>query len=123
MIVENAERFGLSQLHQLRGRVGRGKRKSYCILVSDINSPKSSNRLEVMRTTYDGYEIAEKDLKLRGPGDFFSTINSENLRQSGGFDFKFASMCDDSNLLSAAFSAQRYTYRFQQKKESQILST
>lgn len=107
MIVENAERFGLSQLHQLRGRVGRGKRKSYCILVSDINSPKSRQRLEVMRTTYDGYEIAEKDLMLRGPGDFFSSISDENLRQSGGFDFKFASMCDNSDLLSSAFSAAK----------------
>ena len=107
MIVENAERFGLSQLHQLRGRVGRGNRKSYCILVSDINSPKSRDRLEVMRTTYDGYEIAEKDLLLRGPGDFFSSIHDENLRQSGGFDFKFASMCDNSDLLSSAFSAAK----------------
>ncbi len=107
MIVENAERFGLSQLHQLRGRVGRGKRKSYCILVSDINSPKSRDRLEVMRTTYDGYEIAEKDLILRGPGDFFSSINDDNLRQSGGFDFKFASMCDNSDLLTAAFAAAK----------------
>ena len=107
MIVENAERFGLSQLHQLRGRVGRGKRKSYCILVSDINSQKSRERLEVMRTTYDGYEIAEKDLLLRGPGDFFSSISDNNLRQSGGFDFKFASMCDNTDLLGAAFSAAK----------------
>lgn len=107
MIVENAERFGLSQLHQLRGRVGRGSRKSYCVLVSDINSSKSRERLEVMHTTYDGYEIAEKDLLLRGPGDFFSTISDNNLRQSGGFDFKFASMCDNSELLRAAFSAAK----------------
>lgn len=107
MIVENAERFGLSQLHQLRGRVGRGSRKSYCVLVSDINSSKSRERLEVMHTTYDGYEIAEKDLLLRGPGDFFSTISENNLRQSGGFDFKFASMCDNSELLGAAFSAAK----------------
>lgn len=107
MIVENAERFGLSQLHQLRGRVGRGRRKSYCVLVSDINSPKSRDRLVVMRTTYDGYEIAEKDLVLRGPGDFFSSISDNNLRQSGGFDFKFASICDNSDMLSAAFSAAK----------------
>ena len=107
MIVENAERFGLSQLHQLRGRVGRGTSKSYCVLVSDVNSPKSRDRLEVMRTTYDGYEIAEKDLFLRGPGDFFSSINDNNLRQSGGFDFKFASMCDNLDLLSTAFSAAK----------------
>ncbi len=107
MIVENADRFGLSQLHQLRGRVGRGSRKSYCILVSDINSPKSRDRLEVMRTTYDGYEIAEKDLILRGPGDFFSSVRDDNLRQSGGFDFKFASMFDNSDLLSTAFSVAK----------------
>jgi ATP-dependent DNA helicase RecG len=104
MIVENAERFGLSQLHQLRGRVGRGKRKSYCILVSDIKSPKSRERLEVMRTTYDGFEIAEKDLLLRGPGDLFSSVSSDNLRQSGGFEFKFASSCDSTELFAKAFS-------------------
>ncbi len=107
MIVENADRFGLSQLHQLRGRVGRGKRKSYCVLVSDINSPKSKERLEVMRTTYDGFEIAEKDLFLRGPGDFFSSLSGDNLRQSGGFDFKYASNCDSSELLTAAFSVAK----------------
>ena len=107
MIVENADRFGLSQLHQLRGRVGRGKRKSYCVLVSDINSQKSRERLEVMRTTYDGFEIAEKDLLLRGPGDFFSSVNDNNLRQSGGFEFKFASACDSSELFDSAFSAAK----------------
>ena len=107
MIVENAERFGLSQLHQLRGRVGRGKRKSYCVLVSDINSPKPKERLEVMRTTYDGFEIAEKDLLLRGPGDFFASISDNNLRQSGGFEFKFANLCDSSDLLQKAFSVAK----------------
>ncbi len=107
MIVENAERFGLSQLHQLRGRVGRGQRKSYCVLVSDINSPKSRERLEVMRTTYDGFEIAEKDLVLRGPGDFFSSVSDNNLRQSGGFEFRFASMCDSSDLLTKAFQVAK----------------
>lgn len=107
MIVENAERFGLSQLHQLRGRVGRGSRKSYCVLVSDINSPKSKERLEVMKTTYDGFEIAEKDLLLRGPGDFFSSVSSDNLRQSGGFEFKYASMCDSADLLTTAFSVAK----------------
>lgn len=104
MIVENAERFGLSQLHQLRGRVGRGTKKSYCVLVSDTNSQKSKDRLEVMRTTYDGFEIAEKDLFLRGPGDFFSSVSNDNLRQSGGFEFKFVSSFDSSDLLSEAFS-------------------
>ena len=107
MIVENAERFGLSQLHQLRGRVGRGNKKSYCVLVSDINSPKSRERLEVMRTTYDGFEIAEKDLILRGPGDFFASVSEDNLRQSGGFEFRFASACDSSELLHAAFTAAK----------------
>ena len=107
MIVENAERFGLSQLHQLRGRVGRGSRKSYCVLVSDINSPRSKERLEVMRTTYDGFEIAEKDLLLRGPGDFFSSVSGDNLRQSGGFEFKYASMCDSADLLTTAFSVAK----------------
>lgn len=107
MIVENAERFGLSQLHQLRGRVGRGNRKSYCVLVSDINSQKSKERLEVMRTTYDGFEIAEKDLLIRGPGDFFSSVSDDNLRQSGGFEFRFASMCDSAELLTTAFSVAK----------------
>ena len=103
MIVENAERFGLSQLHQLRGRVGRGKRKSYCILVSDTSAEKSRERLEVMRTTYDGFEIAERDLALRGPGDFFSSNKDNNLRQSGGFEFKFAEIFNDSELTKSAF--------------------
>lgn len=107
MIVENAERFGLSQLHQLRGRVGRGSRKSYCILVSDINSSKSKERLEVMRTTSNGFEIAEKDLLLRGPGDIFSSISSDNMRQSGGFEFRFANLLDNSDLLQKAFSAAK----------------
>ncbi len=107
MIVENAERFGLSALHQLRGRVGRGKMRSYCVLVSDNHSEGSRARLEVMRTTYDGFEIAEKDLLLRGPGEFFSRNSDNNLRQSGGFDFKFASMCTDTKLFSRAFSAAK----------------
>ena len=107
MIVENAERFGLSQLHQLRGRVGRGNRKSYCVLVSDSGAEKSRARLEVMRTTYDGYKIAESDLMLRGPGDFFSSNSADNLRQSGGFEFKFATMCDSTELFEAAFSAAK----------------
>ncbi|MBR7117287.1 MAG: ATP-dependent DNA helicase RecG [Clostridia bacterium] len=107
MIVENAERFGLSQLHQLRGRVGRGTRKSYCVLVSDLNTEKSKARLEVLRTTYDGFEIAAKDLALRGPGDFFSQNSDINLRQSGGFDFKIASLCDDNSLFETAFSVAK----------------
>ncbi len=104
MIVENAERFGLSQLHQLRGRVGRGSKKSYCILVSDSNGETARARLDAMRTTYDGYEIAERDLALRGPGDFFSTASGE-ARQSGGLSLRLAACCDDTALMQAAFSA------------------
>lgn len=122
MIVENAERFGLSQLHQLRGRVGRGKRKSYCVLVSDINSPKSKERLEVMRTTYDGFEIAEKDLLLRGPGDFFSSVSDDNLRQSGGFEFKFAQTCDSAELLTLAFSVAKSIVESDPKLELEVHS-
>lgn len=72
MIVENAERFGLSQLHQLRGRVGRGSRRSYCILISDAKGEAAKKRLETMSATYDGFTIAETDLAMRGPGDFFA---------------------------------------------------
>ncbi|MBQ8289826.1 MAG: ATP-dependent DNA helicase RecG [Clostridia bacterium] len=107
MVIENAERFGLSQLHQLRGRVGRGKMKSYCILVSDTAHEISRARLDAMRTTYDGYEIAEKDLLLRGPGDFFSQISADSFRQSGGFEFRFAKLCDDSTLMERAFSVAK----------------
>jgi ATP-dependent DNA helicase RecG len=88
MIVENADRFGLSQLHQLRGRVGRGKKKAYCILVTDCKTSglgeNARRRLETMRTTYDGYKIAEYDLQFRGPGDYFPRKNG-NARQSGSF--------------------------------------
>ncbi|MBQ3063324.1 MAG: ATP-dependent DNA helicase RecG [Clostridia bacterium] len=107
MIVENAERFGLSQLHQLRGRVGRGKRKSYCVLVSDaLTTPESTaaSRLATMKTTYDGFEIAEKDLALRGPGDFLSGATGDAIRQSGGVKFRLAALCDDTGLLTAAFT-------------------
>ncbi len=107
MIVENAERYGLSQLHQLRGRVGRGTRKSYCVLVSDLKTEKSQKRLNVMRTVYDGFEIAEQDLLLRGPGEFFSSNNDYNLKQSGGFEFKMASICNDGDLLNSAFGAAK----------------
>jgi ATP-dependent DNA helicase RecG len=117
MIVENAERFGLSQLHQLRGRVGRGSRKSYCVLVSDIKSPISMERLEVMRSTYNGFEIAEKDLLLRGPGDFFSSFSDNNLRQSGGFKFKYSAMTGDIDLMNTAFSAAKSIVKSDPKLE------
>ena len=88
MLIENAECFGLSQLHQLRGRVGRGKAKSYCILMSSAKSGKSKSRLEIMTKTNDGFEIANADLELRGPGDFIGS------RQSGEIKFKCASVTD-----------------------------
>ena len=110
MIVENAERFGLSQLHQLRGRVGRGRRKSYCVLVSDTDRSGDSNaakRLSVMRSTHDGFAIAEHDLALRGPGDFLRGSEDASIRQSGGVRFRLASLCDDTGLLTAAFHQAR----------------
>ena len=107
MIVENAERFGLSQLHQLRGRVGRGSRKSYCVLVSDSNSTKAKQRLNTMHTTYDGFEISRQDLALRGPGDFFGNGVDQTIRQSGGLKFRIADICNDVQLLSMAFAAAK----------------
>lgn len=96
MIVENADRFGLSQLHQLRGRVGRGKHKSYCVLVSDTNNEVSMSRLKVMTKISDGFKIAEEDLKLRGPGDFFGS------RQHGLPAMHVADLCSDMNILQTA---------------------
>lgn len=106
MIVENADRFGLSQLHQLRGRVGRGNRKSYCILVSDAADAEGTahDRLQIMRTCYDGYTIAEKDLEMRGPGDFLRNTGDSSVRQSGGVRFRLAELCDDTGLLKTAFA-------------------
>ncbi len=97
MIIEHAERFGLSQLHQLRGRIGRGSRQSYCILMPDhAVSESGAVRLKTMERTTDGFEIAEVDLKLRGPGDFLGT------KQSGLPDFRFADIIQDQDLLEVA---------------------
>ncbi|MBQ7380968.1 MAG: ATP-dependent DNA helicase RecG [Clostridia bacterium] len=104
MIVENADRFGLSQLHQLRGRVGRGTRKSYCVLVSDTRGENAVKRLKTMCATNDGYEIAETDLKLRGPGDFLRANANMGIRQSGGTEFRIADLCDDGDMLLKAFN-------------------
>ncbi len=102
MIIEDADRFGLAQLHQLRGRVGRGKKESFCVLVSNASGGDAKARLETMRTTYDGFRVAEEDLKQRGPGDFIASASSDTIRQSGGLSFRFASLCEDTDLLSAA---------------------
>ena len=95
MVIENAERFGLSQLHQLRGRVGRGADQSYCILVTGYKLTEDTRkRIEIMVQTNDGFEIAEADLKLRGPGDL------EGTQQSGvAFDLKIADIARDGQLL------------------------
>lgn len=97
MVIENAEKFGLSQLHQLRGRVGRGTEKSYCILLSGSKLGKEAReRIRIMTSTNNGFEIAEKDLELRGPGDI------EGTRQSGTLNFKLASIVHDRSLLDVA---------------------
>ena len=96
MIVENAERFGLSQLHQLRGRVGRGAFKSWCILVSDNKSEDVKARLSIMTRTNNGFEIAEEDLRLRGPGDFFGS------RQHGLPEMHVADLGADTQVLKIA---------------------
>lgn len=99
MIIENAERFGLSQLHQLRGRVGRGKHKSYCVLVSDSDSDDAKARLSAMTKTNDGFKISEEDLRLRGPGDFFGS------RQHGLPAMHVADLCADMSVLQTAQAA------------------
>lgn len=106
MIVENAERFGLSQLHQLRGRVGRGTAKSYFVLVSDSTTPESAERLRAIKSTSDGFKIAEYDLELRGPGDFFSDAGV--IRQHGQMSDALTSACRDTGLIErASFYAKR----------------
>ncbi|MEA4815391.1 MAG: ATP-dependent DNA helicase RecG [Lachnospiraceae bacterium] len=99
MLIENAERFGLAQLHQLRGRVGRGAEKSYCILVSSGETEESKKRMEVMCKTNSGFIISEKDLEIRGPGDFFGT------RQHGIPEMKIANLYSDMDILKEAQKA------------------
>ena len=108
MIVENADTFGLSALHQLRGRVGRGKRKSYCVMVSDSRSQKAKERLKILCETNDGFRIAEKDLEMRGPGDFLEQTYGKT-RQSGEFDLGIASLERDVKLLYTAFDEAKRT--------------
>jgi len=100
MVIENAEKFGLSQLHQLRGRVGRGADKSYCILLSSSKlSREARERINIMVSTNNGFEIAEKDLELRGPGDI------EGTRQSGALNFRLANIVQDRDILEVARNA------------------
>jgi ATP-dependent DNA helicase RecG len=104
MLVDGAERFGLSQLHQYRGRVGRGPHQSYCMLLSESQSSDVTQRLETIERTLDGFELAEADLQLRGPGEFFGT------RQSGSLDLKLAKP-SDTELLNDAREEARLIYQ------------
>ena len=99
MMIENAERFGLAQLHQLRGRVGRGSLQSYCIFMAGNTSKETMERLSILGESNDGFYVAEQDLKMRGPGDFFG------IRQSGELDFKLADIYQDAEILKAANEA------------------
>jgi superfamily II DNA/RNA helicase len=98
MILHHAERFGLAQIHQLRGRIGRGEHKSYCILLTDSKIPEAIEKLNVLEKTSDGFEIAEADLRLRGPGDILGTA------QSGLTDLRFADFITDTELIRQARS-------------------
>ena len=96
MVIENAERFGLSQLHQLRGRVGRNDLQSYCVLITNSRKPETRERLSIMTETNDGFVIAEKDLQIRGPGEFLGT------RQSGLPDLAISDIVKDAKILEFA---------------------
>ena len=103
MVIYNAERFGLSQLHQLRGRVGRGSEKSYCFLLSDLETETAKERLYTFRSTSDGFKIAEKDLEMRGGGDFLGTRQSgrmltdvKNLKYGAQVIFEAKKLCDET---------------------------
>jgi ATP-dependent DNA helicase RecG len=111
MMIENAERFGLAQLHQLRGRVGRGKHQSYCILVNGSDSKASKNRLEILNKSNDGFFIASEDLKLRGPGDLFG------FRQSGMLEFKIGDVFTDASILQNASEAAAVLLEMDQNLE------
>ena len=104
MIIENAERFGLAQLHQLRGRVGRGSEKSYCTLIYDSKSAICRERMSIMEQSNDGFKISEKDLELRGPGDFFGT------RQHGLPELKVANLFKHMKILKLAQKEARNIY-------------
>jgi len=96
MLIENAERFGLAQLHQLRGRIGRGAHESFCILISDAKNAEARERLKILEETNDGFKIAEADLKLRGPGELLGR------EQSGAPKFGFGNLVEDLDLIRQA---------------------
>ena len=107
IVIENAERFGLSQLHQLRGRVGRGDSQSYCALIAPNASSEVKKRLDIMTKTTNGFIISQKDLELRGPGEFLGT------RQSGLPDFNLADIVNDSEILELA---RKHAIKFIEEK-------
>jgi ATP-dependent DNA helicase RecG len=96
MLIENAEHFGLAQLHQLRGRIGRGAHESFCILISDALNEEAQTRLKILEQTNDGFKIAEADLKLRGPGELLGQ------NQSGAMRLRFGNLAEDLNLIRQA---------------------
>jgi len=96
MLIENAEQFGLAQLHQLRGRIGRGAHESFCILISDVLTEDVQARLKILEQTNDGFKIAEADLKLRGPGELLGQ------EQSGAMRLRFGDLTEDLNLIRQA---------------------
>jgi ATP-dependent DNA helicase RecG len=99
MLIENAERFGLAQLHQLRGRIGRGEHKSYCVLITESEDPAALEKLQVLEQTVNGFEIADADLRLRGPGDILGT------QQSGLPPLKLGDILRDGDLMRQARGA------------------
>lgn len=105
MMIENAERFGLAQLHQLRGRVGRGKHQSYCIMVNGSDQDGTMERLDILNKSNDGFFIASEDLKLRGPGDIFG------IRQSGDLEFKLGDIFTDANILKTVSDEVNHLFR------------
>ena len=114
MMIENAERFGLAQLHQLRGRVGRGKHQSYCIFMSASKAKETKERLEILNKTNDGFKIASEDLRLRGPGDLFG------IRQSGLMDFKLGDVFQDAKILKEANEAADWMLKNQNKWDHEL---
>ena len=115
MIIENAERFGLSQLHQLRGRVGRGSHKSYCVLVANIKSETTKKRMDIMKNSSDGFYIAEQDLKLRGSGEMFG------FRQSGENGLILSDLGEDFPLFKIANDEAKKFFNNEEEENKRIL--
>ncbi|MBS6643696.1 MAG: ATP-dependent DNA helicase RecG, partial [Clostridiaceae bacterium] len=113
MMIENAERFGLAQLHQLRGRVGRGKYQSYCIMVNCSDQDGTQERLDILNRSNDGFYIASEDLKLRGPGDIFG------IRQSGDLEFKLADIFTDANILKTVAGEVKRLFELDERLEKE----